>query len=476
MLSLKKSFLISGIILFGFVIAKYQKEHTYQYVITTPPGERYPRVLFNNEELIPPFASDTNTYHVISANTLKPNILQIGDIKKEIKIENFEMQPTVSLKINGQKIKIHLYSNEYPKYSMKNHIQAKSNNYISITPFTARCDKPAFNFIISEEGTLVFYRRTRIDICASDFKQTTLVNGEKVYSYMQQEKAVPPFHYLGGSLVLMNDKFEVIDSLTIQKTDKHPALMIENHDSLILDKNHYILSAYHETEILNPETEKPVFVAESVIQEIKDGKVVFDWVSSDYPELYTHFKYPNYYFDQRFHDYMHFNSIIIDPKDNNFIVSFASQSSVVKLNRQTGEIMWTLGGSGDDFKLDEKYHFFGQHSLSFDDKGNLMLFDNQSIDFAARIIKDPKLLEYSRILKFKLDEENKQILYAEEIPLDFQTKSMGSVYQTDKDTYLIAKGNKNTVEKIKVENGKTQKIWELSLTETPTYRAYEIRQ
>ena len=66
------------------------------------------------------------------------------------------MQPTVLVNINGQKIKIHLYSNEYPKYSMKNHIQAKSNNYISITPFIARCDKPAFNFIISEEGKLVF--------------------------------------------------------------------------------------------------------------------------------------------------------------------------------------------------------------------------------------------------------------------------------------------------------------------------------
>ena len=171
---------------------------------------------------------------------------------------------------------------------------------------------------------------------------------------------------------------------------------------------------------------------------------------------------------------MHFNSIIIDPKDNNFIVSFASQSSVVKLNRQTGEIMWTLGGLGDDLKLDKKYHFFGQHSLSFDDKGNLMLFDNQSADFARRIIKDPKLLEYSRILKFKLDEKNKKIVNIQEIPLDFHTKSMGSVYETEKDTFIVSKGTKNGVQKIKLNNSQKQKEWEL-LINLPTYRAYEVK-
>ncbi len=431
------------------------------------------QVLFNNEELIPPFSPDTNTYHVISASTLKPNILQIGDIKKEIKIENFETNPSIPLDVNGQKINIHLYPKEYPKYSMKQFSQPTTNNAITITNFTPNCGNSSFNFIFSETGKLLFYRRTRLELCTSDFKQTTLPNGEKVYSYMQQEKPVPPFHYLSGSLVVMNSQFEVIDKLTIQETDKHPALMVENHDSLILDKNHFILSAYHETEILNPVTEQPVFVAESVIQEIKDGKVVFDWVSSDYPELYTHFKYPDKNLDKNFHDYMHFNSIIIDPKDNNFIVSFASQSSIVKLNRQTGEIMWTLGGLGDDFKLDKKYHFFGQHSLSFDDKGNIILFDNQSADFKNRISKEPEL-KYSRILKFKLDEKNKQILYAEEIPLNFQTESMGSVYQTDDDTYIISKGNKNAVEKIKVKGNKVQKIWELRLLK-PTYRAYEIK-
>ena len=111
MLSLKKSFFISGVILLAFIALEHQKDNTFQYVITTPGGG-IPRVLFNNEELIPPFSPDTNTYHVISASTLKPNILQIGDIKKEIKIENFVMLPSISVNINGQKINIHLYSND----------------------------------------------------------------------------------------------------------------------------------------------------------------------------------------------------------------------------------------------------------------------------------------------------------------------------------------------------------------------------
>ncbi|MBQ8251377.1 MAG: aryl-sulfate sulfotransferase [Alphaproteobacteria bacterium] len=470
MLTLKKSFFISGAILLALITLKHQKDNIFQYIKHTNRGD-IPQVLFNNEELIPPFTRDTNSYHVISASTLKPNILQIGDIKKEIKIENFETNPSIPLDVNGQKINIHLYPKEYPKYSMKQFSKSTTNNAITITSFDPNCTKPSFNFIVSEKGKILFYRRTRLELCASDFKQTTLPNGEKVYSYMQQEKPVPPFHYLSGSLVVMNSQFDVIDKLTIQETDKHPALMVENHDSLILDKNHFVLSAYHETEIFHPETEEPTFVAQTVLQEIKDGKVIFDWVSSDYPHLYTYFKSPDN--SRTYNDYMHFNSIIVDPKDNNLIISCAGISSILKINRKTGDIMWTLGGPGDDFKLDEQHHFYGQHSLSFDKEGNLMLFDNQSHYFAQRIEKSPKL-PHSRILKFKLDEKNKKILNAVSIPLDFQTDTMGSVYQTAEDTYILAMGGHNKVQKIKVVEEKATKLWELSL-DYPTYRAYEVK-
>ncbi len=470
MLKVKFLLLITSLFIIFQHIRNEEKNLNFQDVNLQNPGSNS-AVLFNNEELSPPFTTDETNYFVTSVSTLKPNIIQVGDTKKEVNIDKIEKNSKLQIKINGKEITLHLFPEKYPSFSLKHFSTQSTNNQILVTPFDPYCNQLSFQYIISEKGDLLYYRRSRIEQCASNFRQTKLLNGEKMYTYMIQERPVPPAYYLGGSLVVLDKNFNIVDFLKLEKTDKHPELYVENHDSLILNKNHYILSAYHETEILHPETEEPTFVAQTVLQEIKDGKVIFDWVSSDYPHLYTYFKPPDN--SRTYNDYMHFNSIIVDSKDNNLIISCAGISSILKINRKTGDIMWTLGGPGDDFKLDEEHRFYGQHSLSFDKEGNLMLFDNQSSFFAKRIEKSPNL-PHSRILKFKLDEKNKKILNAVSIPLDFQTDTMGSVYQTAEDTYILAMGEHNKVQKIKVAEEKATKLWELSL-DYPTYRAYEVK-
>ncbi len=394
--------------------------------------------------------------------------------KKELILNKITRNEQVKIKINDKKYTIHLFPDEMPFFYFKKH-NLQSNNQILVSPFHAAAKQPSFLYIITENGNFIYYQRSQNNKILSDFKQTVLPNGEKVYSYMQQECNVPPYHYLSGELIVLNDKFEQIKKLKIKETDKHPELMIENHDSLILDKNHYVLTAYYDSEIFHPKTEEPIFVTQTVIQEIKDGKVVFDWMSSDHPQLYTYFKYPNQHLDKDYHDYMHFNSIIIDPKDGHFIASFASQNAVIKLNRKTGEIMWILGGLADEFNIPEKYRFYGQHTLSLTPDGYLMLFDNQSKSFARRIVENFETQQMSRILKFKLDEKAKKIYQTKEIPLNFQTDSMGSVYETGMNTYLVSHGNKNGVSKISVSGSEVTTLWEMNLHLMPTYRAYEVK-
>lgn len=104
-----------------------------------------------------------------------------------------------------------------------------------------------------------------------------------------------------------------------------------------------------------------------------------------------------------------------------------------------------------------------------------MIFDNQSHVFAKKTTgKDqPIINSTSRILKFKLDEKNKKILDTVEIITGQNTDSLGSVYETEKDTYLVSIGNKKIVKKIKInEAGFIKTLWELTL-ELPTYRAHE---
>ena len=43
------------------------------------------------------------------------------------------------------------------------------------------------------------------------------------------------------------------------------------------------------------------------------------------------------------------NAMTIDPTDNNLLASLRTTSEIVKINRQTGEVMWRLGGKMNQF-------------------------------------------------------------------------------------------------------------------------------
>src|SRR5262249_48516816 len=91
-------------------------------------------------------------------------------------------------------------------------------------------------------------------------------------------------------------------------------------------------------------------VFNSVVQEIdiRTGLVLFQWDSLDHIPLrasYTHFPKPGHPFD-----FFHINSIFED-RDGNFVLSGRSVSSVYKVARSNGRIMWTLGGKHSSFKM-----------------------------------------------------------------------------------------------------------------------------
>ena len=435
-------------------------------------------VLFNNEELIPPFSSDTKTYLIPSVSLLNDNIISVGSQKQKIKLKNIKAISNIKIKIkiNSKKYTLHFLPPDSSNYSMFNY-EKESNNLILLTSFDGYCEEKSYATILNEKGEIVYYHHSEPDRCVSDFKQTILPNGKKYYSFMQQTEKMPPWSYWSGKLQILDENFQYKKSLTLLETDKHPALGVENHDSLILDENHYILTAYHTKEVFHPITQEPIYIAENIIQEIKDGKVLLDWASSEYDELLLSYKGDMNPEETKAIDYLHINSVIIDPKDNNLIVSFASISQIIKINRKTGEIIWRLGGMNDEFNLDKEYLFWGQHTLSLTPDGYLMLFDNQSSYFMPMTTGDKNLqtLTDSRILKFKLDEKNKKVLETIAITTGPETKSLGSAYQTKKDTYIISLGKNKMVKKIQInEYGYQRNIWELTI-KNPTYRAYEIK-
>ena len=91
--------------------------------------------------------------------------------------------------------------------------------------------------------------------------------------------------------------------------------------------------------------------------------------------------------------------------------------------------------------------------------------------YAKRVLSDPSQLKpTSRILKFKLDEQNKKILDVQEINLDVKTNSLGSVYQTKDLSLLVSTGRDKRILEIGTDN---QILFKLLLS-LPTYRVYQI--
>ena len=73
-----------------------------------------------------------------------------------------------------------------------------------------------------------------------------------------------------------------------------------------------------------------------------------------------------------------------------------------------------------------------------------------------------------------MDEANKKIIAFDKIDLNFQTESLGSVYETDADTFIINAGQKKKIQKMRLENNKVNLLYEIDFS-TPTYRVYEVK-
>ena len=119
-------------------------------------------------------------------------------------------------------------------------------------------------------------------------------------------------------------------------------------------------------------------VLDQVVQEIDipTGSVLFEWHSLDHIPLTATQQAPPTSSTDNW-DYVHGNSIDVDT-DGNYLLSGRSSSNVYKIDRTTGEVLWTLGVDGDftptNFPASD--WFASQHDARRRADGTLGIFDN----------------------------------------------------------------------------------------------------
>ena len=164
----------------------------------------------------------------------------------------------------------------------------------------------------------------------------------------------------------------------------------DHHEFLITPQDTALITIYSgvDRDLTSVGGPADATVLDGIVQEvdIETGEVLFEWHSLDHVELTEH--------STAYYDHLHLNSIDVYG-DDHLILSSRSTSTVFKIDRKTGEVVWRLGGEKSDLEMGPGVQFFYQHDARSHPDGTITLFDNGSKTTA----------EQSRVAVIGIDED-----------------------------------------------------------------------
>jgi hypothetical protein len=249
--------------------------------------------------------------------------------------------------------------------------------------------------IVDNRGEVVWFRPMHSEgTDAMNFKAQHY-RGEPVLTWWQGR---PGF----GEYVILDSSYR-----EIRRVSAGNGYQADMHEFLITPQDTALLTAFNPVlrDLSSVGGPRDGAVVDGIVQEvdIATGEVLFEWHSLDHVGLdESYFKLsmvPNKYFDYFFptkkvFDYFHLNSIDID-HDSNLLVCARGTSTVYKIDRKSGEVIWRLGGKKSDFEMGPGTRFAYQHDARRQPDGTITIFDNGSL----------KLDEQSYGLVLELDED-----------------------------------------------------------------------
>lgn len=331
---------------------------------------------------------------------------------------------------------------DFPEYEITGSSISDEDYLISMYGVTE--SQKNYIFVMSAEGRIKWYKQ--VPYMAFNFRKIQYPDGTIRYAYQQTESAGQVENINGGMyfthIVLMDENFQVINDnirpIAYGSITEQP-YFCESHDYKILGDNHYLLTSVTLSTVDNiPGMEgTQVQVVNAIIQEQKDGQVIMQWESIDHPQLYAASLSAGEYAaftagtTQVFTDYIHLNAIAVDPESFDLLLSCRSVG-LMKIDRETGEILWIMGRARNDIQgLEQSQIGLLQHDVRYLDDGSFTIFDNSGGQNST-----------SRVCRYWIDEETKNLIRFQEYPTEYASTAMGSAELLDEetDTYIINYG------------------------------------
>jgi Arylsulfotransferase (ASST) len=250
------------------------------------------------------------------------------------------------------------------------------------------------SLIVDDRGEVVWFRSLRgTRGRAMDFKVQTY-RGERVLTWDEAPQGE-------------RDEYVIFDSSYHEIARLHAAngYAGDHHEFLISPQDTALITIYNPVPWdLTPVGGSKESVAwQGIVQEldIESGEVLFEWQSLEHVGLEETYATLLQDGERSGFDYFHLNSIDVD-HDNNLLISARETSTVYKVDRTTGEIIWRLGGKKSDFEMGPGTRFAYQHDARRQSDGTITIFDNGTTVFHNGV---PKAIEESRAIVLELDEE-----------------------------------------------------------------------
>ena len=239
------------------------------------------------------------------------------------------------------------------------------------------------------------------------------------------------FNNYNKSWIILNEYMNETD--TLECVNGYDA---DFHDILLLENGGYLLQAYDSIYVdmsqIDPDGNTNAMIIILIIQEFDSNKnLIFEWNAWEHLNIadYQHLNLTSNRIV-----WMHGNSIHID-LDSNILVSNRRSSEVIKIDRNSGDVIWIFGGPNNEFSItNDPYNGFSrQHDVRRIENGNILLFDNGNDH-------DPPI---SRALEYEIDESEMtaNLVWEFSHPEGYVGLAMGSVQRLPNNNTLINWGS-----------------------------------
>lgn len=320
-----------------------------------------------------------------------------------------------------------------------------SSGYLFLAPLIWSVESVPALLIMQNDGTPVF----ACDLPANAYDFKPQPNGMLTY-----------YDDNSGAFLVMDRTFTVVDTIRCGNgydTDPHELRILPNGHALLLGVDNEIVDMSK----VVPGGYAAAEVVGYIIQELDTSKnVVFQWRSWDHYRI-TDAEYID--FTAGWIDYVHGNALDVDT-DGNILFSSRDLNEITKIDRQSGGIIWRLGGKNNQFRfVNDSIGFSYQHAVRRIANGDITLFDNGNFHVPP----------FSRAVEYALDTSLMTatlVWQYRDTPDPFGT-AMGFVQRMENGNTLIGWGAANpTVTEV---TSRGEKVYEMTFDPgVYSYRAF----